>query len=223
MKPIRVLMTLSLFFLLSVLGACDVQADSGTSVSSSGVHKATAKVTTGSDGLTTEQRNIKHRLEVENQPGGIKHLYVISAMSGQVLIYSTVSGKVTSSGKRLTPTSVVAGQGYNGGWFSWGMDVDIGGNNYRTTEVLQDDGTYGSSVEYLFWFDAKGVYHQHYVAGGQIVHVSDQPLAVKSIVLNLSGEPQPGDDDPDHPPVAAKTPKHGAKPSTDVPTTSTAQ
>jgi hypothetical protein len=55
--------------------------------------------------------------------------------------------------------------------------------------VLLDDGTYVSSVEYLYWFDAKGVYHQHYVTGGQIVHVSDQPLAVKSIVLNLSEEP----------------------------------
>src|SRR6185503_6965090 len=34
-------------------------------------------------------------------------------------------------------------------------------------------------------WDTKGVYHQHYVDGGQILHISDQPLAVKSIVLNM--------------------------------------
>lgn len=56
-----------------------------------------------------------------------------------------------------------------------------------TNEVLEDDGTYGDSVPYIFWFDA-GVYHQHYVEGGQIIHISDQPLAVKSIVLNMELE-----------------------------------
>lgn len=65
------------------------------------------------------------------------------------------------------------------------MSVDINGKEYLTNEVLQDDGTYGSSVEYLFWFDVRNVYHQHYVSGGQILHVSDQPIAVKDIVLNL--------------------------------------
>jgi hypothetical protein len=51
--------------------------------------------------------------------------------------------------------------------------------------VLQDDGTYGTSVDYLYWFDARGAYHQHYVTGGTIVHVSDQPLNVKSVIINI--------------------------------------
>lgn len=149
-------------------------------VSSSGVTKATAVVHTGPDGLTTEQRNIKARLDLDNKPGSIKHLYVISAYSGQVLIYSTVVGKVTSSGKRLTPTSVVAeaASGY-------GILVRIGNSTEKTTEVLQDDGTYGSSVEYIYWFDSRGVYHQHYLQGGQILHVSDQALAVKTVTINM--------------------------------------
>ena len=54
-----------------------------------------------------------------------------------------------------------------------------------TLEVVQDDGTYGHSSEYLYWWDTKGVYHQHYVSGGQIVHVSSQPLAVKGIIINM--------------------------------------
>jgi hypothetical protein len=158
-------------------------------VSDTGVTKASATIDVGSDGLTTEQRNVKARLEEDNKIGSIKHLYIISAYSGQVLVYSTVDGKVTSSGKRLTPTTVVASR-YNGydsssqGWNAF--KVNIGGKVYRTTEVLQDDGTYGTSIPYLFWTDAKGVYHQHYISGGQIIHISNEPLAVKNVVINMA-------------------------------------
>ena len=67
----------------------------------------------------------------------------------------------------------------------YGLAVNINGETHRTSEVLQDDGTYGYSMDYLYWWDAKGVYHQHYVSGGQIVHVASQPIAVKSIIINL--------------------------------------
>lgn len=138
-------------------------------------------------GLTSEQKNVKERLLEDNQPGSVKHLYVISAYSGQVIIYSTVRGKVTSSGKRLSPYST-AGSGFHNGAYNW---TDRNGNSVVTTEVLQDDGTYGSSVEYLYWWDTKGVYHQHYVSGGQIIHVSSQPLAVKGIIINMEFTQKP--------------------------------
>jgi len=166
-----------------LMGAHDDGCDRPRTVSASGISKATVKIPTGSDGLTAEQRNVAERLKKDNEPGAIKHLYVISAYSGQVLIYSTVKGKVTSGGKRLTPTSVTA---YNSsGTLYGGFSVDIGGNKMTTTEVLQDDGTYGSSAEYLYWWDTNGVYHQHYVQGGQIVHISDQPLSVPGVVINM--------------------------------------
>lgn len=154
----------------------------------SGVKEAKAQVITGADGLTVEQRNVRDRLVVDNKVGAIKHLYIISAYSGQVLIYSTVRGKVTSSGKRLTPTSVVVGA--NGEYKRPGFDVPQLGN-LTTSEVLQDDGTYGSSVEYLYWFDSKGVYHQQYVTGGMILHVSDQPVSVKSVTINMEVASRP--------------------------------
>ena len=85
----------------------------------------------------------------------------------------------------MTPTSVVASDGqYVDSDFS-GVPVAIGGRQHRTTEVLQDDGTYGSSIPYLFWEDTKGVYHQHYVSGGQILHVSSEPLPIKSVIINM--------------------------------------
>lgn len=142
-------------------------------IADSGVRKVSAKVKTGSDGMTVEQRNIKRRVEEDNKPGSIKHLYLISAYSGQVIFYSTVDGKVTSGGKRLT-TDKTLRRGYHGG-----------GSGDFVVPAIQDDGTYGSSMNYLYWWDTKGVYHQHYVTGGQIVHVSAQPIAVKNVIINM--------------------------------------
>ena len=191
-------------FLMSAHSDPGCDATSSPPVSSSGISKATVKIPTGSDGLTAEQRNISERLKKDNEPGAIKHLYVISAYSGQVLIYSTVKGKVTSGGKRLTPTSVLATDPYQAP--THGFHVDIGGSTQITSEVLQDDGTYGSSTDYLYWWDTNGVYHQHYVQGGQIVHVADQPLSVPGVVINMqiAGEGAPA------PVKAAEVPK--AKP-----------
>lgn len=155
--------------------------------SDSGVSKASASAKVQASGLTIEQENIKARLELENKPGSIKHLYIVSAYSGDVIIYSTVAGKLTSSGKRLTPTSVAAGvnnYGDLGSTDSYGIPINIGGAQ-RTPEVLQDDGTYGSSSEYIYWWDARGIYHQHFPSGGQIIHVSDQPMNWPKIILNL--------------------------------------
>lgn len=165
-------------FALSVLAGCDIQNNQPQSAS--GVKKAEVHIQTNPDGFTSEQQNIKDRLLEDNKPGSVKHLYVISAYSGQVIIYSTIRGKVTSGGKRLNPIIVEsAGEGRDG------FPIRIGNWSGSTLEVVQDDGTYGHSSEYLYWWDTKGVYHQHYVSGGQIVHVSNQPLAVKGIIINM--------------------------------------
>lgn len=167
---------LIMFLIMLIIGmACE----SSVPVSTTGVKKATAQITTDASGLTAEQNNIIERLKEDARPGSIKHLYVISAYSGDVILYSTVKGKVTSGGKRLTPYEVCT---------NVGIPVNIGGERRYTGEVLQDDGTYGSSMDYLFWWDTKGVYHQHYVTGGQIVHVSSEPIAAKKIIINLMVE-----------------------------------
>lgn len=147
--------------------------------SSSGVKKASVKVETDLEGITVEQQNVRARLLNDNKVGAIKHLYIISPYSGKILLYSTVKGKVTSSGKRLTPVTVNDTK--------LGFPVMFNNREYYTQEVLQDDGTYGSSDPYIFWWDSKGIYHQHFLTGGQIVHVSDQILRVNpsDIQINL--------------------------------------
>ena len=152
------------------------------------VKSVNVKVPVDKRGMTVEQKNVADRVIIDNKVGSIKHLYVISAMSGDVIIYSTVRRKVTSSGKRLQPKTVLSANG-NSGSYTKGIVVrtDSGKKQY-TSELIQDDGTYGTSIHYLYWWDTKGIYHQHYVSGGQIIHVSDQPLVVKSIMINMTGE-----------------------------------
>lgn len=169
------------------LAGCDLPAATPP-VSTTGVHKATAHVELQASGLTMEQENVQRRLQEDNKPGSLKHLYIISAMSGDVLLYSTVRGKVTSSGKRLTPYAVAATDGQYVSEGHQGIPVSVGGSTKYTSEVLQDDGTYGSSIEYIYWWDSKGVYHQHYVTGGQIVHVSSAPMRVGKVVINVESE-----------------------------------
>lgn len=185
----KLVLMLSLVGLFITLTSEDGCAPAPEPVSSSGVSKANVKIVTDLNGNTIEQNNVMKRLKRDNQAGSIKHLYILSAYSGQVMIYSTVKGKVTSSGKRLSPCTIEGGSGYKAHTISGDQSNDnrvtIGDNNYITNEVLGDDGTYGSSVEYIFWFDSKDVYHQQYITGGMILHISDQPLAVKSVVLNM--------------------------------------
>lgn len=175
-----------------------------TPVSSSGVKKADVQIPVGANGLTTEQTNIRDRLKQDNEPGALKFLYIISPMTGDVLMFSTVKGKVTSGGKRLTPLSVTGHYtNSNNTWCGSGFSVQIGNDWYCTSEVLQDDGTYGSSGDYLYWWDTKGVYHQLGVASS-IWHVTNQPMSVRHTVLNLDTGEQEG-------PAELPTPKPAKK------------
>jgi len=171
---------------IALLAFIAPQTDScggGPPTADSGVRKTSVQIPTGSDGLSAEQRNVRDRLVTDNKPGSIKHLYVISAYSGQVILYSTVRGKVTSSGKRLSPREINGSYKQDG--CTNGTNVYMGGYSYCTNEMIEDDGTYGESVPYVYWWDEQGRYYQIYPTGGQIITVSDQPIPIKSVTINL--------------------------------------
>ena len=140
-------------------------------------------VPTDSNGHTADQRNYQQKINNDNKVGAIKYLYAMSPFTGDVLLSSTVDGKVTSSGKRLTPLTLTgdANDGVNG--YS-AMSVQIGSNEFATAEVPQDDGTYGTSAEYIYWFDTSGRYYQLYTAQMAII-ISDSPLSIPKAVINL--------------------------------------
>lgn len=165
------------------LVACNDSTDGP--VSSSGVQQMSVKVDTNEQGHTVEQENVAHRYKMDNTPGSIKWLYVISPMSGDVILASSVQGKVTSSGKRLTPKTVNGG----GNDATYTIPVFVSGQRRYTTEVIQDDGTYGDSGEYLYWWDARDQYHQQYVTAGVMVHISDKPMHWPKVILNMDESP----------------------------------
>jgi hypothetical protein len=148
--------------------------------SDSGVSKLTVKVPVGSDGKTMEQRNIARRIEQDNKPGAMQFIYVQSSFNGKLLFASTVDGKVTSSGKRLNPYMVESR-----GCCGYGFPLRIGDWSGHTLEVLEDDGTYGHSIPYLYWWDVNGVFYKLYPTGGQIIHITDQPWQTKDVVIDM--------------------------------------
>lgn len=96
---------------------------------------------------SVERENIAKRLKVTNDPNLLQWIYPMSA--GRVIGRFPVRGKVTSGEKRLTSPE---------------MTVRIDGGEFPAdafTEAPDEMGTYGSSGQYIFWFDPAGQYHQH--------------------------------------------------------------
>lgn len=182
MKTLNRIIFATLLFL--IVSCKDVKRTNQTS--DSGVHKATTKISTSPDGTTIEQQNIIERLKRDNQIGSIKHLYIVSSYTGDVLQYSTVKGKVTSGGKRLSPKTVIGNAIQTSS--NDANYVSIGGRDFATDEVLDDGGAYGDSGNYMFWFDAQGNYQQYYPSGGTYVQISDKPLRIKKSNLSLTIE-----------------------------------
>jgi hypothetical protein len=88
------------------------------------------------------------------------------ALDGSILRRMSVRNKVTSSGKRLEPITAT----------SDGYLPDVPNTTYETTELLQSDGTYGASDNYIFWFDPMTRYHQWGTAGGLGYLITDYPI-----------------------------------------------
>lgn len=113
--------------------------------------------------------NIKKRLELTADPGKYGFILLLN-QAGQPILYEGVKGKVTSGGKRLTPPDRASA--------SWG-----GGQNTVTRAAASDEGTWGSSSPYIFYWNTEGVYRQW--DGGYLY--SDQPirLRVEPLVITM--------------------------------------
>lgn len=178
MKQLLILITFISFTLIG----CNI--DTSQQKSDSGVVKASVKIKTDVNGNTIEQKNIMERLKRDNDIGAVKHLYIISSYSGDVMEYSTVKGKVTSGSKRLSPKTVIGNSIQTSSISS--NDVKIGNLTFATDEVLDDGGAYGESGNYLYWFDAQDNYHQYYPSGGTYLHISEKPLRIRKSNMTLT-------------------------------------
>ena len=115
--------------------------------------------------------NIKNRVELTSKPGLLGYVVLFNE-SGQPIMYEGVRGKVTSGSKRLTAADRT-------------QQVSTGGNNGGQHSVVRqapsDEGTYGSSNPYVFYWNTDGVYRQwsgHYLYSTQPMRLTIQPLVV---------------------------------------------
>ncbi len=115
--------------------------------------------------------NIQRRLELTSAPGLLGYVVLMNA-AGQPVMYTTVKGKITSGGKRLTKPYEFArvSGGSNGG-----VDDQV--------PAPSDEGTYGISGEYVyFWTES-----DQYVQWNGTYLYSDKPirLSVEPIVVDV--------------------------------------
>jgi hypothetical protein len=121
--------------------------------------------------------NIKKRIENTSKPGQLGFIILLNS-AGQPILYEGVVGKVTSGSKRLTPPTDIVRR-------SAKMDTDA----FLAVPAPSDEGTYGSSGEYIFYWNTDGVYRQW---NGSYLY-SDQPLrlSVEPLVVNVAPVEQP--------------------------------
>lgn len=122
---------------------------------------------------TVEQQNIIDRIKVTTDPTKVLWIHLLS-LDGRIILRTPVSHKVTSSGKRLEPVQAAASDGY----FPQVHVADTDGvsHTYYTSELIQPDGTFGSSDPYIFWFDPMHRYFQWGTAGGLGYLLTDFPI-----------------------------------------------
>ena len=109
--------------------------------------------------------NIKKRLELTANPGLLGFVVLLNEM-GQPVMYTGVKGKITSGGKRLTR-----------------VDMTEMHDHTLVRQAASDEGTYGSSGEYVYFWTPEGQYIQW---NGKYLY-SDKPfrLTTAPLVVNV--------------------------------------
>lgn len=111
--------------------------------------------------------NIKKRLELTSQPGLLGFVVLLDGV-GRPIMQTTVKGKITSGGKRLTEPDRASA--------AWGS-----GQNTVVRASPSDEGTWGSGSEYVFFWTQNGQYIQwngRYLYSDRPIRLSEEPLVV---------------------------------------------
>lgn len=155
-----------------VIGACQPQSSSAVGQSQKEQQAAAAKKAAESVKIVSnaEIDNIKKRIELVSKPGLLGYITLLNE-AGQPIFYTAVKGKITSSGKRLTP-KVKQWKIDRGNW-----------NGTALGPAPSDEGTWGSSSPYIFFWTPGGQYFQW---SGKYLY-SDKPmrLRVEPLVVNV--------------------------------------
>lgn len=159
-------------FILPVLAVLTMGASDCTQQESTNkqVQKSAAQAAASTLNFTenVEIENIRRRLELTSKPGQLGFIMLLNEM-GQPILYEGVKGKITSSSKRLTPTDRASS--------AWG-----GGQNTVVRAEASEDGTFGNSDAYVYYWNVDGAYRQW---GGKYLY-SDQPMRLRQDPLIIN-------------------------------------
>ena len=168
MKPLYFLFTLLAG--AALLTACDhavvpptakaIQADKAAAAANSIAFSENAEID-----------NIKQRLELTANPGLLGFVVLLNEM-GQPVMHVGVKGKITSGSKRLTKPYEF--KHVDCGQYSCSKDVP----------ASSDEGTYGSSGDYIFFWTTDGQYIQW---NGRYLY-SDKPFRLTTPALVVTGK-----------------------------------
>lgn len=165
---------IAIIFLASLSG-CDERQPTSSQVKMAQSQKAESAANSIVFDENAEIDNIKKRLELTADPGLLGYVVLLNEM-GQPVMYIGVKGKITSGGKRLTKP------------YDW-VHKDCG-QAYCDKEVdaPSDEGTYGHSGEYVYFWTTNGQYIQW---NGKYLY-SDQPFRLTKEPLVLSIDDKKG-------------------------------
>ena len=130
-------------------GSCDVQPNTSTKQNESQKAAAAANSVSFAAG-NAEIDNIKKRLELTSDPALMGYIVLFNDM-GTPILYTTVKGKVTSSGKRLTAP-------FQETELKRASVGDRSSSDF--TDAPSDEGTWGSSNPYIYFWTTGGQYIQ---------------------------------------------------------------
>ena len=163
MKKLLILTTLFIFT------GCN-QGNSSVSTKQTQADKAKEAAESITFSENAEIDNIKKRLELTSDPGLMGFVLLMNE-AGQPIMYAGVKGKITSGGKRLTRPQKLE-RGYRGG----------SGGDF-VMDSPSDEGTWGSSSPYIYFWTTSGQYIQW---NGKYLY-SDKPfrLSIEPLVIDV--------------------------------------
>lgn len=116
-----------------------------TSASTASEERAGAQNTSRTESLSRDNQD--ERMAREEDKSQVRYVYILAPLTGEVIGYYTVNGKVSSAGVQNAPE-----QDLIKGWESPGEGEDL-----YTVDSAKDDGTYGPSETGFFFFTTENV------------------------------------------------------------------
>lgn len=156
---------------LIILTGCPGDEEPAAKTKTTQAEKAAAAAESIQFTENAEIENIKRRVTLTSQPGLQGFVALVNKL-GNIVMYTPVKGKITSGGKRLTPTfkKIRCDKG------EWTGDCFV--------DAPSDEGTHGRSNPYIYFWTPG----DQYIQTDMSYVYSDKPFRLKNKPLIMIGQ-----------------------------------